>query len=148
MGIDYNTPSAWTPDGLITIGGSIAGFAGFVLLVLWLLSVWSGATRDWVQTPCTVIDSGVGFDPTEPGSTVGYYYVNVEYRYRFEGRDHEGHRYRMSKDYVGKEKANRIVARLPAGQQTVCHVHRIEQHRHRHRAVVARGLATVLHGGA
>jgi len=76
--------------------------------------------KNWVETPCTVLESRV---QSHSGSDSTTYSVDILYTYSHAGRNYRSNQYEFiggsSSGYDGKAAA---VRRYPAGRQAVCYV--------------------------
>ncbi len=76
--------------------------------------------RSWNERPCVIVSSSVGRHSDSDGTT---YSVDLVYNYSVEGRQFTGKRYHFfGGSSSGHKKKAAIVARHPAGAETVCYV--------------------------
>ncbi|HNR99842.1 MAG TPA: DUF3592 domain-containing protein [Planctomycetota bacterium] len=115
--------------GCIVLFGAVFFVVGCVILTIFvampLWQVW--AARDWVEVPCTILESRVA-----AGRDRDTYRVEVRYEYRYAagpvadapGLRYESDRYDFSNGVYtsGRKGKEAIVAALPAGAKTVCRV--------------------------
>ena len=78
----------------------------------------SWAARNWRQTDCTIISSAV---KERRGSKSDTYRPDIHYRYSLNGAEFNGDRYSFSTAYVSGNWAHNVVAKFPAGSNTVCY---------------------------
>lgn len=116
---------------LIAFGLLFAGFGSIfvmIFMVLPLLRVL--AAQEWVEVPCTILESRVGESRDSDGAT---YRVEVRYEYRFRPGDlesdpaaplHHSERYDFYDGVYtsGAEEKHAEVARLAPGTRTTCRV--------------------------
>lgn len=95
------------------VGGALGAF--FVLPGLEVLQA-----RGWHETPCVILESGVGVHYGDDGAT---YTVDVIYSYEVQGRKHKSSRYRfLGGSSSGKTSKQAVVDRLSPGTVTRCWV--------------------------
>jgi len=103
--------------GFLIVGGLVLYIQG--VRPLW--GMWRSS--GWVETPCTVVASGLqeNHDLTEGGVT---YRVDIKYNYEFRGASYSSNRY----DFLGlfsnthMDEKRRIVQAHAPGSRTVCYV--------------------------
>lgn len=79
------------------------------------------AAKNWPETPCEIVSSGVGSHSGSKGGTT--YSVDITYRYKVRGRETQSDTYSiMSGSSSGRSSKEGVVARYPVGMQTVCYV--------------------------
>ena len=77
------------------------------------------ATQRWAETPCEVLESKVKtHSDLERGD---WFSLDMSFKYEFDGQDYSSDRYDLSTGGCN-EPVQAVVARLPAGTQTVCYV--------------------------
>lgn len=78
------------------------------------------ASRSWVATPCTILQSGLESHPDSDGQTVSR--LALRYTYDVGGRSFEGTRYDFGFEgfSTGEERKLRTAATLPSGTRTTC----------------------------
>lgn len=101
--------------GIFLLAG--CGF-GFFMLVKPLTQ--SLISRDWKEVPCEILSSQVKVHDGEDGDT---YSVDVNYAYRFEGREYRSNRYQFVRgSSSGREAKAKVVAKYRKGSETICFV--------------------------
>jgi hypothetical protein len=100
------------------------------------------AARNWRETTCTILKSGVAaYHPSKGGPT---YSVDVSYEYMVDDQRHVSSRYKfVTGSTSGYEAKKEIVDRLRPGTQTRCFVDR----RNPSQAVIERGFTADLLAG-
>ncbi len=95
------------------------------LIVFYFFSVaplgnWLSA-QDWVETPCTVLESDVGVHPSSDGGPT--YSIDIVYEYTWEGVTYQGDRYNfMGGSSSGRRGKEHVVGQYPVGSERVCFV--------------------------
>ncbi len=102
--------------------GGLFLLIGLALLFAWVIPGTLKAldSSRWIQTPCKIVSSRVGTNASSDGDT---HFVDILYRYTFEGREYTSDRYNI----VGGSSSGRagkadIVKKYPRGSQAVCYV--------------------------
>ncbi|MBZ5536921.1 MAG: DUF3592 domain-containing protein [Acidobacteriia bacterium] len=120
----------------LLMGGGIA----YVLLIGPLLHIVEA--RNWIETPCVVISSGLSSHRGSKGGTT--YSVDIRYAYAFDGRQYVSTRYQFFQGSTsGYERKREIVRSYRPGQQVICFVDPDEPRS----AVLERGITSDLYLG-
>lgn len=101
-------------------------FAGFGLLAVYLVVVppVAGAirSRNWVATPCMILDSRLE-SSHDSESESDSYRIAVRFRYQYNGQSFVSQRYTWSSAYTGgRAGKQQIVDRLQVESRTTCYV--------------------------
>jgi hypothetical protein len=76
--------------------------------------------RDWIRTPCVVIDARVR---SNTGSNSKTYRINILYSYKFKGKRYKSNQYNFVRGSTAEhDRKTAIVKRHPPGTLTVCWV--------------------------
>ncbi len=117
--------------GCLVLFGAVFVIVGCVLATIFVAApLWRAHTaRDWVEVPCTILESRVGRSESDDGTT---YRVEVRYEYRYAagvGADqpaprYESDRYDFSNGVYtsGRRQKQAAVDRVPPGAKTTCRV--------------------------
>lgn len=103
------------------LGRLVIAVAGTIFLVFCLpVFVRLLLAQSWQQVPCRVLASMVECHSDSDGST---YSADIFYTYSFGGREYGSNRYHfMGGSSSGRAGKVALVARYPAGRETVCYV--------------------------
>lgn len=116
---------------LILFGLAFGGFGSLFVVLFFVLPLWRALeASDWVEVPCTILESRVGESSDSDGTT---YRVEVRFAYHFRAGDlehdtnapyYESTRYDFSDGIYSSDHSDKQaeVARLAPGTMTTCRV--------------------------
>jgi hypothetical protein len=97
----------------------LVGTVGFYLMAL-APAIKILEARDWIRTPCLVVDSRLR---SHTGSDTTTYRIDILYAYTFKGKRYKSNRYDFMKaSSSGYDRKKEIVKRNPPGTLTACYV--------------------------
>jgi hypothetical protein len=107
--------------------GLFAVIGAVVSVPLFFLPAWQTISAgDWVETPCTVLESSLESSRGSKGSTL--YRVRIVYRYEFAGQEYTGDRYKFSSGStnIGVDSMREAVSFHSVGSRRICWVNPLE----------------------
>ncbi len=108
--------------GGLILGLMLAGMGAVFVFLLARGYQHALVTRAWTDTPCVVVESRLVEDVPVPHAAVSFIAV-IRYRYTIGGREYTGSGIRrVPPKSAQKDRMEELLARFPAGSQTVCHV--------------------------
>ncbi|XHR29134.1 MAG: DUF3592 domain-containing protein [Chthoniobacteraceae bacterium] len=117
------TPNSSPGNGIslsfVSVIFLVFGLIFFTAMVLY--PAWkSHAARDWRQTPCKILSSGVKSSHDGDGTS---YAVDIRYLYEVDGKPYESDRYQFLKfSSSGHQSKQAVAARYRKGSRAVCYV--------------------------
>jgi hypothetical protein len=98
------------------------GFGVVFIVIITRGLVDVARTRDWNETPCTIIASEAGLREEAEGDEPAYAF-RVAYRYTHDGQTHTSKAWRLEdKGFDQFRDAQRLVEHYPVGAETTCYV--------------------------